>query len=93
MRFASDRANYQLAAFGRLFHFGDPMKNDLVASAVKVAPAVGGNFWLWLKSHDINWWVRATTLARFEVGVLPNVGPARFHDMAKHCMVIQCSAG
>ncbi|MGQ7907214.1 hypothetical protein [Burkholderia sp. BC1] len=39
------------------------MKNDLVASAVKVAPAVGGNVWLWLKSHDINWWVSVATIA------------------------------
>ena len=39
------------------------MKNDLATSAVKAAPAVGGNFWLWLTSHDINWWVAVATIA------------------------------
>ncbi|HDR9027573.1 TPA: hypothetical protein QDB14_001754 [Burkholderia vietnamiensis] len=37
------------------------MKNDLAASAAKAAPAVLGNFWLWLTSHDINWWVALLT--------------------------------
>ncbi len=48
---------------GGFFLYGDSMKNDLVASAVKVAPAVGGNFWLWLTGHDINWWVAVATIA------------------------------
>ncbi|RQV20675.1 MULTISPECIES: hypothetical protein [Burkholderia] len=39
------------------------MKNDLATSAVKAAPAVGGNFWLWLTNHDINWWVAVATIA------------------------------
>ncbi len=39
------------------------MKSDLAASAVKSMPPVGMNFWLWLQSHDINWWVAAATLA------------------------------
>ncbi len=43
------------------------MKNDLVASAVKVAPAMGDNVWLWLKSHDINWWVSVATIAYIEL--------------------------
>ncbi|AOK32156.1 hypothetical protein WS67_21465 [Burkholderia singularis] len=38
------------------------MKSEIAASAVKVAPAVGSNFWLWLSSHDINWWVALATL-------------------------------
>lgn len=38
------------------------MKNDLTASAAKAMPVVGGNFWLWLSSHDINWWVAVATL-------------------------------
>jgi hypothetical protein len=37
------------------------MKNDVAASIAKAAPAVGGNFWLWLTSHDINWWVALMT--------------------------------
>ncbi|WP_112177128.1 hypothetical protein [Paraburkholderia unamae] len=36
-------------------------RSDLAASVVKAAPAVGGNFWLWLQSHDINWWVALLT--------------------------------
>ncbi len=50
------------AALVRLFYFGDSIKSDLVAGAVKVSPAVGGNVWLWLKSHDIDWWVAAATI-------------------------------
>ncbi len=50
-------------SFGRLFHFGDSMKNDLAVSAAKSAPAVGSNFWLWLTGHDINWWVAVATIA------------------------------
>ncbi|MDR8920565.1 hypothetical protein FEP54_00667 [Burkholderia multivorans] len=38
------------------------MKNDLAISAVKAAPAVVSNFWLWLTSHDINWWVAVATI-------------------------------
>ncbi|MBN3822365.1 hypothetical protein G3O00_01875 [Burkholderia sp. Ac-20384] len=38
------------------------MKSDLAASVAKVTPAVGGNFWLWLTSHDINWYVALATL-------------------------------
>ena len=52
-----------MAAFGRLFHFGESMKSDLATSAAKVAPAVGSNFWLWLTNHDINWWVAVATIA------------------------------
>lgn len=54
---------YFTATFGWLFHFGDLMKNDLAVSAAKAAPAVGSNFWLWLTSHDINWWVAVATIA------------------------------
>ncbi|WP_244143370.1 hypothetical protein [Burkholderia multivorans] len=32
-------------------------------STAKAAPAVGSNFWLWLTSHDINWWVAVATIA------------------------------
>lgn len=39
------------------------MKQDLAASAAKAMPVVGGNYWLWLSSHDINWWVAVATLA------------------------------
>ncbi len=38
------------------------MKNDLVASAVKVTPAVSANVWLWLKSRDVKWWVSVATI-------------------------------
>ncbi|WP_261316275.1 hypothetical protein [Burkholderia dolosa] len=24
---------------------------------------MGGNFWLWLTNHDINWWVAVATIA------------------------------
>ncbi|WP_258048551.1 hypothetical protein [Burkholderia anthinoferrum] len=48
---------------GGFFHFGESMKSDLATSAAKVAPAVGSNFWLWLTSHDINWWVAVATIA------------------------------
>ncbi|WP_197419627.1 hypothetical protein [Burkholderia sp. TSV86] len=33
------------------------MKSEVIASAMKTVPAVGSNFWLWLTSHDINWYV------------------------------------
>jgi hypothetical protein len=36
-------------------------RSDLAASVAKAAPALGGNFWLWLQSHDINWWVALLT--------------------------------
>ncbi|MEM5371960.1 hypothetical protein V4C53_38900 [Paraburkholderia azotifigens] len=39
------------------------MRQDLAASAVKGAPVAGGNFWIWLNGHDINWWVAVATLA------------------------------
>jgi hypothetical protein len=38
------------------------MKNDIAASAVKVTPTLVSNTWLWLQSHDINWWVALATL-------------------------------
>jgi hypothetical protein len=38
------------------------MKNDIAASIVKAAPPTGTNLWLWLASHDINWWVAAATI-------------------------------
>lgn len=40
---------------------------DIVASAAKTAPPVGANWWLWVQSHDINWWVAATTI--FYIGL------------------------
>ena len=36
--------------------------NDLAASVAKVAPPVGANYWLWLSSHDVNWWVAIFTI-------------------------------
>ncbi|KVE34286.1 hypothetical protein [Burkholderia sp. TSV86] len=39
------------------------MKSEVIASAMKTVPAVGSNFWLWLTSHDINWYVAVATLA------------------------------
>ncbi|MDN8001441.1 hypothetical protein QZN00_30420, partial [Burkholderia multivorans] len=27
-----------------------------------ISPAIGSNFWIWLSSHDINWWVALATL-------------------------------
>jgi hypothetical protein len=41
---------------------GESHMHDLAASAVKAAPAVGANYWFWLTSHDINWYVAAATL-------------------------------
>lgn len=35
------------------------MKNDILASAVKVAPPVGVNIWQWFGAHDLNWWLSA----------------------------------
>lgn len=43
------------------------MKDNVVASAVKSAPPIGVNGWLWLSSHDINWWVAAATI--FYIGL------------------------
>ena len=37
------------------------IKDDIAASVVKAAPMLGGNFWLWLQNHDINWWVALLT--------------------------------
>ncbi|MDR5771012.1 MULTISPECIES: hypothetical protein [unclassified Caballeronia] len=39
------------------------MNDEFVASAAKCAPVAGGNMWLWLGKHDINWWVAVATLA------------------------------
>ncbi|WP_250528851.1 hypothetical protein [Caballeronia sp. ATUFL_F1_KS4A] len=39
------------------------MKDEFAASMAKNTPVVGGNFWLWLSNHDINWWVAVATLA------------------------------
>ena len=39
------------------------MKDDLMAGALKATPVAGGNFWIWLTNHDINWWVALATLA------------------------------
>lgn len=36
---------------------------DIAASAVKAVPPIGANWWLWLESHDINWYVAASTIA------------------------------
>jgi len=41
---------------------GNQMK-DIAASAVKAVPPIGANWWLWLQSHDINWYVAAATIA------------------------------
>jgi len=38
------------------------MKNDVASSAAKAGPMLGSNVWLWLQSHDINWWVALATL-------------------------------
>lgn len=38
------------------------MKDDIASSVLKTGPAVGANFWLWLNSHDINWFVAMATL-------------------------------
>ncbi|KVE34290.1 hypothetical protein WS68_09875 [Burkholderia sp. TSV86] len=42
---------------GGFFHCESSMKSEVIASAMKTVPAVGSNFWLWLTSHDINWYV------------------------------------
>lgn len=41
---------------------GETMK-DIAASAAKSIPPIGANWWLWLESHDINWYVAASTIA------------------------------
>lgn len=38
------------------------LQNDTAASIAKVSPPVGANFFLWLSTHDINWWVAVATL-------------------------------
>lgn len=38
------------------------MQNEAVTSVVKATPPVASNFWIWLQTHDINWWVAAATL-------------------------------
>jgi hypothetical protein len=40
---------------------GNQMK-EIAASAVKAVPPIGANWWLWLQSHDINWYVAAATI-------------------------------
>lgn len=37
------------------------MNKELAASAVKTSPPVAYSAWLWLTSHDINWYVAALT--------------------------------
>lgn len=37
--------------------------NDVASSVLKTSPAIGANFWMWLVSHDINWWVALITIA------------------------------
>lgn len=36
--------------------------NDIASSVAKAAPPLGANWWLWLQSHDINWYVAAATI-------------------------------
>ncbi|MGF7130532.1 hypothetical protein P3T40_002007 [Paraburkholderia sp. EB58] len=38
------------------------IKNDIAASIAKAAPPTGANLWIWLGSHDINWWVAVATI-------------------------------
>ncbi|MEI5996838.1 hypothetical protein H3V53_06370 [Paraburkholderia bengalensis] len=35
---------------------------DVASSVAKAAPPLGANWWLWLQSHDINWYVAAATI-------------------------------
>jgi hypothetical protein len=35
------------------------MKNEIAASAVKVAPPISVNIWQWVGSHDANWYLSA----------------------------------
>lgn len=35
---------------------------DVASSVAKAAPPLGANWWLWLQSHDINWYVAVATL-------------------------------
>jgi hypothetical protein len=72
-----------LATFGWRFLFEGAMKSEIIASAVKAAPAVGSNFWLWLTSHDINWYVALATLGYIglQAGYLiKNKGKREFAD-------------
>jgi hypothetical protein len=39
------------------------MKNEIAKSAAQATPPLGGNLWIWLNSHDINWYVAAATIA------------------------------
>lgn len=39
------------------------MKNEIAKSVVQTTPPIGGNLWIWLSSHDINWWVALATIA------------------------------
>jgi len=36
---------------------------DYTTCALKNAFPMGANYWLWLTSHDINWYVAAATIA------------------------------
>lgn len=38
------------------------IQSEIAASAVKATPPVASNFWIWLQTRDINWWVAAATL-------------------------------
>ncbi|UXC34771.1 hypothetical protein [Cupriavidus gilardii] len=38
------------------------IQSEVTASAVKATPPVASNFWIWLQTRDINWWVAAATL-------------------------------
>jgi hypothetical protein len=38
------------------------VKDDIASSVMKAGPPIGANFWLWLNSHDINWFVAVATL-------------------------------
>lgn len=37
--------------------------NQAASDAMKVAPAIGANWWFWFSSHDINWWTALATIA------------------------------
>lgn len=42
------------------------MKDEIVASAVKSVPPVGASLWMWIGSHDLNWWASfAVSVATF----------------------------
>lgn len=35
---------------------------EIAASAAKATPPISANVWLWLSSHDINWYMAAATI-------------------------------